>query len=313
MSTSCLYVGMDIAKATLDLQAPVAPRPQRQQFANDPKGHRQLLRWLKPLGPVHVVCEATGGYEQAPVAALQKAGLPVSVVNPRQVRDFARATGQLAKTDRLDAAVLAQFGQKLCPSATPIPTAAQRRLAQLVSRRSQLQQLANAEHNRLEHFTDALVRRLLQQQQRQVKRELQQIDAAIQELVQADAVLAQKAARLQLVKGVGAITASVLLATLPELGQLNRREIAALVGVAPFNRDSGPVRGHRQIAGGRADARCALYMAALVAAFHNKQLKIVYTRLLAAGKAPKVALVAVMRKLIILLNRLLKDPSFQPS
>jgi transposase len=313
MLPSLVYVGMDVAKATLDLHALTVSYPRSRQFANSPAGHRALLRWLQRLGSLHVVCEASGGYERAVVTALQQAAIAISVVNPRQVRDFARAQGRLAKTDRLDAQVLAEFGQRLRPAATPAPSAAQRQLAELVSRRQQVQQLRGAEHNRLEHTTHPAVRRQVQRHVVALDRQLEQLDAWITELVQAEPSLADKVARLCAVVGVGRITAVVLLATMPELGTLNRRQAAALAGVAPFNRDSGPRRGHRLIGGGRAVARRALYMAALVAAFTNARLKVFYQRLVAAGKAPKVALVAVMRKLIILLNHLLKNPEFQPT
>jgi transposase len=311
MSSPLVYVGMDIAKATLDLYAPLAPRPESRQVANNPTGHRALVRWLQKLGLVHIVCEATGGYERSVVTALQQAGIAVSVVNPRRARDFARAQGRLAKTDRLDAQVLAEFGQRLQPVATPVPSAAQRQLAELVSRRQQVQQLRTAERNRLEHTTHPDVRRQLQRHLIGLVRQLEQIDAWINELVHAEPALTHQVARLCAVVGVGRITAVVLLATMPELGVLNRRQAAALAGVAPFNRDSGPRRGHRLIGGGRANARRALYMAALVAAFNNPRFQVFYQRLIAAGKAPKVALVAVMRKLIILLNQLLKNPEFQ--
>jgi transposase len=313
MLPSLVYVGMDVAKATLDLHAPTRPSPQSRQFANNSVGHRRLVRWLHGVGPAHVVCEASGGYERTAVTALQQAGLAVSVVNPRQARDFARAQGRLAKTDRLDAQVLAQFGQCLQPTATPVPSLAQRQLAELVARRQQVQQLRIAEHNRLEHTTHPAVRGQLQRHLLALDRQLEHLQAWITELIQTEPALAHKMARLCAVAGVGQITAAVLLATMPELGTLNRRQAAALAGVAPFNRDSGPRRGHRLIGGGRAVARRALYMAALVAAFNNPRLQVFYQRLIAAGKAPKVALVAVMRKLIILLNQLLKNPELQPT
>ncbi len=313
MSEPLVYVGMDVAKATLDLCGPLAPQAKSRQFANTSTGHRALVRWLQGLGLVHVVCEATGGYERAAVGVLQAVGLIVSVVNARQVRDFARATGRLAKTDRLDAAVLAAYGVCVRPPPTVAPTAAQSQLAELVTRRQQVLALRVAEHNRLEHLTHPAVRRQIQRHLSQLDRHLEQLTVWINERVQTAPPLAQKVARLCSVVGVGRLTAVVLLALVPELGTLNRRQVAALVGVAPFNRDSGPHRGRRQISGGRAAARRALYMAALVAAFRNPRLRPFYQHLLAAGKAPKVALVAVMRKLIILLNRLLQEPSFQPT
>ncbi len=313
MSASLVYVGMDIAKATLDLHLPAQPQPHVRQFANTPPGHRSLVAWLQQQGRLHVVAEATGGYERAVVSALQTAGIAVSVVNARQVRDFARAQGRLAKTDRLDAAVLADYGRCLQPAARAVPSAVQRQLAELIVRRHQVQAVRAAEHNRLEHTTHPALRRQIQRHVAALERQLEQLDAWLSDLVRTEEPLAQKVARLCLVVGVGRLTALVLLATMPELGSLNRRQAAALVGVAPFNRDSGPRRGHRIIRGGRSVARRALYMAALVAAFTNPRLKLFYQRLVAAGKAPKVALVAVMRKLIILLNHLLQDPSFQPT
>ena len=179
MSSPLVYVGMDIAKATLDLYAPPAPRPQSRQVANNPTGHRALVRWLRKLGLVHIVCEATGGYERLVVTALQQAAIAVSVVNPRRARDFARAQGRLAKTDRLDAQVLAEFGQRLQPAATPAPSAAQRQLAELVSRRQQVQQLRIAEHNRLEHTTHPAVRRQVQRHLLGLDRQMEQLQAWI--------------------------------------------------------------------------------------------------------------------------------------
>jgi transposase len=313
MSEPLVYVGMDIAKAHLDLHALSAAQAQRRRFGNDGDGHRALVQWLQSLDGVQVICEASGGYERAAVRALQTAGIAVSVLNPRQVRDFARARGQLAKTDRLDAAVLAEYGRCLRPVAQAAPTAIQRQLAELVTRRHQVQQLRTAEVNRLEHTSHPALRRQIRRHVGALNRQIEQLEKWLTELVRHQPSLTRQVDRLCQVVGVGPITAWVLLATMPELGRLNRREAAALAGVAPFNRDSGAWRGHRTIGGGRAAARRALYMAALTAAFANPRLKTFYTRLRVAGKAAKVALVAVMRKLIILLNRVLQDPNFQPS
>jgi transposase len=312
MSASLVYVGMDVAKATLDLCA-LSASPAARQFPNDRVGQRALLRWLKPLGVVQVICEASGGYERAVVEVLQAAQIKVCVVNPRQVRAFAHAQGRLAKTDRLDARVLAEYAQCLRPSVRAVPNLSQRQLAELVTRRYQVQQLRTAEQHRLEHLTHAAVRRQLRRHLRILDQQLQEIDDWLSALVKSEPSLTQKTARLCQVDGVGRTTAWVLLATLPELGALNRGQAAALAGVAPFNHDSGSRRGQRAIAGGRAAARRALYMAALVAAFRNARLRVFYQRLIGAGKAPKVALVAVMRKLIILLNHILQDPTFQPT
>jgi transposase len=313
MSEPLVYVGMDVAKATLDLYAPLAAQARSRQFANTTAGQRALVRWAQGLGSIHIVCEATGGYERAAVDALQAVGLIVSVVNARQVRDFARATGRLAKTDRLDATVLATYGACVRPTPTAVPTTAQGQLTELVSRRQQVLALRVAEHNRLEHVRHPAVRRQIERHLIQLDRQLEQLATWIGELVRTEPSVAQKVSRLSSVVGVGQLTAVVLLALVPELGTLNRRQAAALVGVAPFNRDSGPRRGRRQISGGRAAARRALYMAALVAAFRNPRLRVFYQRLVAAGKPAKVASVAVMRKLVILLNRLLQQPNFQPT
>ena len=311
MSQPVVHVGLDIAKAHLDVCGLDPAQPVSRRFANQPRAHAALVRWLQQWPAVHVVCEATGGYERRVVAALQQAHLPVSVVNPRHARDFARAQGRLAKTDRLDAQMLAQFGQRLQPPPTPPRTALQQQLAELVARRTQLRGLYRAEHNRLEHLQHPAVRRQLRAHLRSLKRQIAQVDQWLGQLTHSTGELQEKVQRLRAVRGVGPITAITLLATVPELGTLNRRQVAALVGVAPLNRDSGLRRGHRLIAGGRAAARAALYMAALVAAFHHPQLKEFYRRLVAVGKAPKLALVAVMRKLIILLNHQLKTPEFQ--
>ncbi len=313
MSQPVVPVGLDIAKAHLDVCGLDQPHPVSRRFANRSRAHGALVRWLQQWPAVHVVCEATGGYERRVVAALQQAQIPVSVVNPRHARDFARAQGRLAKTDRLDAEMLAQFGQRLQPPPTPPRSATQQQLAELVARRTQLRGLHRAEHNRLEHLEHSAVRRQLRAHLRSLERQIAQVDQWLRELTQTTTAFHQKVQRLCAVPGVGPITAVTLLATVPELGSLNRRQVAALVGVAPLNRDSGLRRGHRLITGGRAAARAALYMAALVAAFHHPQLKEFYRRLVAVGKAPKLALVAVMRKLIILLNHQLKNPQFQPT
>ncbi len=312
MSTSVVYVGLDIAKAHLDLCALTAPQPQFRRFANHARDHRCLLQWLRQWSAVHVVCEATGGYEREVVAALQQAAMAVSVVNPRQARDFARAQGRLAKTDRLDAAVLALFGQRCQPPLTAGRSPAQQQLAELVSRRHQLLTLHCAEQNRLEHVSLAGLRRQIQTHLRSLDRQIARVEHWIKELLCAEPTLQHHVQRLSSVTGVGWTTAVILLASMPELGTLNRRQVAALAGVAPMNRDSGTWRGKRSITAGRAPARAALYMAALSAAFHNPRLRTFYVRLISAGKPPKVALTAVMRKLIILLNQLLKNPNFQP-
>ena len=307
MSAPLVYVGMDVAKATLDLHLPTQPQPQTRQFANNTSGHRTLVRWLQRFGPLQIVCEATGGYERAAVAALQSAAIPVAVVNARHVRDFARAQGRLAKTDRLDATVLADYGRCLQPSASAQPSEAQRRLAELIARRQQVQRLRRAEANRLEHLSQPEIRRQLQRHLVALARQLEQIDVWLAEMLRAEESLAQKVARLCLVRGVGRITALVLLATVPELGTMNRREAAALVGVAPFNKDSGAKKGKRKIYGGRAGVRRTLHMAALSATKCNPVIRAFYQSLLKRGKDKMVALTACMRKMLVMINVMVRE------
>ena len=302
-----LYTGLDIAKDSLalDLAGKILP------FANDAKGHRQLLKALRPHPQVHLVCEATGGYERAIVAVLQAAGVPVSVVEPGRVRHFARAQGRRAKTDPIDATVLTAYGQAMQPAATPARTAAQQRLDELTTRRRQLLHTRTSETNRAAHYTDALCRRQARQLLKVLDRQIDAADQAIAELIAADADLSAKAQRLDALPGLGAVVAATVLAEMPELGRLTGQEAAALAGLAPYNDDSGDHTGARHIAGGRAEVRAVLYMAALSAVRHDKILKTFHQRLLAKGKKPKVALVACMRKMIVLMNRLLKDPQFE--
>ena len=306
MMPQVVYVGMDVAKATLDLCALGTQGSVVRQCSNNSKGHQALVTWLATFGLVQVVCEATGGYERAAVQALQQAGCAVSVLNPRLVRDFARSLGYLAKTDRLDARILAEYGRRLTPRATAPTTPAQQQLALWVARRRQLVEMSHMERCRLQQTDDPVLRRAIQSLLRTLAQQLKRVHLALQKLVDATPALARAVAILRTVRGVGQLTALTLLATLPELGQLNRRQIAALTGVAPFNHDSGQHHGRRLIWGGRADARKALYMAALVAAFKNPTYQAFYQRLRGAGKPGKLALTAVMRKLICHLNAILK-------
>lgn len=302
------YLGLDIAKHSLDL-SPVPGRKPRS-FANQPAGHRQLLKALgQCAGPVHLICEATGGYEHGLVKALQQAQVPYSLVNPRQVRDFARASGRLAKTDRLDAAVLAEYGRLFQPPATPARSHQQERLKALVTRRQELVGMLTQETLRAEHQHDAFVQQQTRRLKRTLEQQIAQIEAKLTALEAAEATLHAQVERLTIIQGIGQRTAWVLLAALPELGTLARGQAAALAGLAPYNHDSGPQRGQRHIAHGRPLARSALYMAALVAARCNPVLRPFYQRLRLAGKPAKVALVALMRKLAELANRLLKNPS----
>ena len=307
MNPHITYLGLDIAKLTLDLrlQPGVTPRT----ISNSASGHRKLIKAVRALpGPVHLICEATGGYEHDLLAALHQAHIPLTRINPRQARDFARASGLLAKTDRLDAAVLAEYGLVFQPPPTVARTQIQERLSALVARRQELLGLLTQEQLRAEHHHDAFVCRHALGLKRTLQKHLDQIEAQIAALEQSDATLHARVERLSSIQGVGQRTAWLLLAALPELGTLARGQAAALAGLAPYNHDSGPCRGQRHIAHGRPLARTALYMAALVAARCNPVLRPLYQRLRAAGKPAKVALVALMRKLVELANLLLKNP-----
>lgn len=307
MKTSITYLGLDIAKLTLDL----SPQPglAHRTIANQASGHRKLIKALRTLpGLIHLICEATGGYEHDLLIALHQAQIPFTLVNPRQIRDFARASGLLAKTDRLDAAVLAEYGQVFQPEATPARTQIQERLRALVTRRQELLGLLTQEQLRAEHHHDSFVCRHALGLKRTLQKHLNQIETEIAALEQSDATLHAQVERLSSIQGVGQRTAWLLLAALPELGTLDRGQAAALAGLAPYNHDSGPYRGQRHIAHGRPLARTALYMAALVAARCNPVLRPLYQRLRLAGKPAKVALVALMRKLVELANLLLKNP-----
>ena len=299
-----LYLGIDVARDHLDVA--VHPTGTTWRVANTPTGHAALRQRVQGQPYRRLVLEASGGYEQAVVATLAAAGLPVVVVNPRQVRDFARARGILAKTDALDAQVLAHFAATVQPTVRPRPEAATRHLAALVTRRRQLQDMRVAEQQRRRQ-APAAVRADIDALLAVLRRHLEALDAQIAAALQADPRLRARAAWLQSIPGIGPVAAATLLAELPELGTLNRKQAAALVGVAPFNRDSGIWRGSRRVWGGRAAVRAVLYMAALTASRRQPQLRAFYHRLLAAGKPPKVALTACLRKLVLLCNALCKQ------
>ncbi len=309
MTTNSVVVGVDVAKDRLD----VAVRPSGEVWseANNETGITTLVARLRPLGPALIVCEATGGFERAAIAALAAAGLPaaglpVVVANPRQVRDFARATGQLAKTDQLDAGILALFAERVRPTPRPLADAAAQLLDAVLTRRRQLLEMLVAEKNRL-GFAPKPLHRGIQAHIRWLERQLDDVTKELAGLIEASPVWRAKDDLLQSVPGVGPIVSSTLLGELPELGTLSHKQIAALVGVAPLARDSGTLRGKRLVWGGRASVRTALFMAALCGRRWNPQLKVFYERLKAAGKPTKVALIACARKLLTILNAMVRD------
>ena len=299
-----MFIGIDVAKAELVMAG--RPSVEPRTLSNSPEGIRELVTLLQALAPQGIVLEATGGYERACVAALAVAGLPIVVVNPRQVREFARATGQRAKTDRLDASVLALFAERVQPERRPLTDEATHDLAAVLLRRRQLTDMLVAEQNRLALARKA-VRGSLKKHIAYLERELRITEADLREQIEASPVWRVQDDLLQSVPGIGPVASQTLLAELPELGTLSRRQIAALVGVAPVAHDSGALRGKRAIAGGRARVRTALFMASLVATRCNDVIRAFYRRLLAAGKPKKVALVACMRKLLTILNAMLRD------
>jgi transposase len=295
------FVGIDVSKATLDVA--ILGEPGARQFTNTARGWRTLSTWLKQREPARVLLEATGGYEQAALDALHAAGLPMVRVNPRQARDFAKGTGQLAKTDRLDAQVLARMA-----AAVDVPLYApredwRRRLGQWQQRRGHLLQTLVAERQRLEPLDDALLRRAAQRHIAFLERELRALDEGIGQQLEARPELAS----LRSLRGAGPVLQATLACELPELGRLDGKAIAKLVGVAPMARDSGQWRGRRLIWGGRAGVRSALYMSALTATRFEPTLREFYQRLRGRGKAAKVALVAVMRKMLVILNARMRD------
>lgn len=307
--SSPAYAGVDIGKASLDLSLAGQP-PGR--YANDAVGIAALIKLLKKLpAPVQVICEPSGGYERDLLEALWAAGLTVSLVHAARVRAFARAQGLLAKTDPIDAGLLREFGERLQPKTLAAPSPERERLAALVQRREQLVNILSTEEQRQAQVRDAVVKKMGGSLLRELQKQIEQMDALIEAQIASDATLKGQSERLQQVKSIGPVTASTLLAELPELGTLSRNESGALAGVAPYNRDSGQHCGRRTIRGGRVRVRRVLYMAATVAARFNPILREFYQRLLAAGKPKKLALTAVMRKLIVLLNHLLKNPDFK--
>jgi transposase len=298
-----LFVGIDVSKQQLDIA--VRPSGETWTVAHDEAGLSALITRLRALAPTLIVLEATGGLEVALASALATAPLPVAVVNPRQVRDFAKSTGTLAKTDRLDAQCLAHFADAVRPQARPLPDAQAQELSALLQRRRQLVDMLTAEKNRFQ-IAAGRIRPQIRVHIEWLQQQIGQFDDELRALIRSSPLWRETEDLLRSAPGVGPVLATTLVAALPELGTLTRQQIAALVGVAPLNRDSGTLRGRRTVWGGRAQVRTVLYMSTLVAVRHNPALAAFYQRLRAAGKAPKVALTACMRKLLTILNAMLK-------
>jgi transposase len=305
--SSKIYFGVDVCKATLVFYGPGL----EGALSNDALGQRRLLARLPK--DAHLIIEASGGYERELVAKAHAAAVALSVVNPRQVRDFARGVGRRAKNDPIDAQMLARFGAEVTPSAAIAPSAVELSLNELVTVRQQLVEQRTVLLQQSAQHRGKLVRSLDRAHLRLLESQIDKLENAIKSALEQEPALRQRAERLQSADGVGLITAATCVALCPELGSLSKGQVAALVGVAPYDDDSGPRRGWRHIAGGRARLRCALYMAALTAIRTNKILRPFYQQLRKRNKPPKVALTAVIRKLAILLNQLLKDPSFEPA
>jgi transposase len=307
-----VYVGIDVSQARLDVH--VLPGGEAFAVARDGKGLEQLIERLRAFSPQLIAVEATGGFETIVAAAVAGAGLPLVVVNPAQIRHFAHALGKRAKTDPIDAAVIAHFVEAVKPELRALPDEAQRLLAELVGRRRQIIEMMVAERQREKRAANVRVRKSILRHIRVLEKELPEIDEDIGTLVRGSPVWREKEDLLVSFPGIGNTLARTLLAEVPELGELTRREIASLVGVAPFTRQSGHWKGKSMIGGGRGSARRALYMAALVASRHNPVLRTFYRRLLAAGKPKMVALIAVARKILTTLNAMLRDKrKWQPA
>jgi len=304
LPTAPSFVGIDVSKDRLDVH--VRPSGQTLTAARDSTGLQQLVGSLRKLAPALIVLEATGGFEITVAAALASAGLPLAVVNPRQIRDFARATGRLAKTDALDAQVIALFAERIRPEPRPLADADSQNLAELIARRRQVVEMIGMETNRLYQVRNARVQRMLRTTVNALTAQLAELDRDIDDTIKRSPVWRAADNLLTSVPGIGDVTAHTLIADLPELGQLDRRRLAALVGVAPINRDSGQMRGKRTIAGGRSDVRNALYMATLSAIRWNPIISQHYKSLVERGRPKKVALVACMRRLLGILNAIMR-------
>jgi transposase len=307
MSTTTVerYAGVDVSKARLDVA--VRPTGERYSVANDPEGIDTLVGGFEEVGLELVVLEATGGFERPAAMALAASGIPVAVINHRKARDFAKATGILAKTDRIDAYVLAHFAEALKPEPRALPDEEALLLSEILDRRRQLIDMLVAENNRLAATVSEPVKERIRAHVRWLEKELTRTNRELEEVIEASPTWRENEALLRTVPGVGPALARTLLAELPELGTLTHKRLCALVGVAPFSRDSGRMRGKRQVWGGRARVRTALYMGAMVASRHNPLIREFYERLVEAGKPKKVALVACMRKLLSILNAVMRD------
>ena len=306
MKDSFIFVGIDVSKAQLDVA--IRPTGETLSVANDKAGIKALVRRLAKIQPTLVVLESTGGLEAQILCALASAEIPVVRVNPRQVRDFAKATGQLAKTDSIDAAILAHYAQAIRPQLRPLPDAVTLELRALSARRRQLIEMIVMEKNHLATAAKAVAKDITEHIG-WLEQKLQRADTDIDRFIEQSPIWKEHEDILRSAPGIGPVTSRTLLAELPELGTLDRKQISSLVGLAPFNRDSGTLKGRRCIWGGRASVRCALYMAALVATRYNPVIRDFYKRLKTKGKPFKVALIACMRKLLTILNAMIKHKS----
>lgn len=298
-----LFIGIDVSKAILDVG--VIPTEEVKRFTNDADGCKELISWLSEIEPELIVLESTGGLEMPSAGSLTSAGLPAVIVNPRQVRNFAKALGKLAKTDAIDALVIARFAQAIQPEVRPFNDEQTLELKALVTRRKQLSDMLVAEQNRLK-TAHKRVKKSISTSIDWLRSQIDDTDKDISDSISNNDIWRDKEEILTSVKGVGPVLTASLLCMLPELGTLNRKKISALVGVCPYNRDSGHFRGKRCISGGRADIRSVLYMATLAATRFNPVIKAFHKRLKEAGKVPKVAIVACMRKLLTILNAMIK-------
>lgn len=298
------YIGVDVSKAVLDVY--ILPLKKLFQFDNNASGIKKMINKFRAFPDALVFMESTGGYEKPAAIALAKADISAAVINPRQVRDFAKALGKLAKTDQIDAKVIALFGSKIQPKANVVYDENQQELSEYQTRRRQLVDMITMEKNRLDkasRYTKKSIKRII----KSLEKELEEVNEALKYSIQDDPETARKDSLLKTIKGVGSVVAAGIIAELPELGHLNSKQISALAGLAPLNCDSGNMRGNRRIWGGRSCIRRVLYMATLVAIRHNHTIKIFYDRLCSAGKKKKTAIVACMHKLLIIMNAMVKN------